>query len=161
MADYNSPWTGLEIDQGVYDIGRVKNFMCVWGACGEENFLPSTCVSVNLLKKNPETGSNLGIYLVVYSDLNVNLNNNTATTNVGILIITNESQHAGGSSTTWINDATGQIHTAFVHYEGHQFKAVNHIQELRDRTGNVIEDTIKEEWYIHSIYRYQNLQATP
>ncbi len=156
MADYNSPFTGEEIDKAVYDMSRVKNFVCVWGTCCALQ-VPSVCVDFQQIPINPDTGDRTGFYYIVTSNLKTDMNNADSRPNTSMMTVTNEQQQAAGTGHVWINESSGESVTTQTTLMDGALTAYQ-LTTFDPEEGEVLPKPIL--WYIHQIFRYQSIQKT-
>ena len=148
MADYNSPWTGEQIDLAVYDMGRTKNFICIWGRCCKSSRVYNVCPDITSIQRNPDTGSSTGLYLIIYTD-------DTETKTASSLIrVINDQNHEIGTSSTWIDVTNNDVHIHTCELKFQQFVAKEHIHK---QDGTIFSFDRK----IIEVYRYQNIQKSP
>ncbi len=153
MADFNSVYTGEQIEQAITDMGRTKNYICIWGDCCSNGGNQSTLdVDITLLRNNPDTSSKAGMYIIIYSETEEPILDGSTDIITSNLTVTTSNQRCIGTSSVLIDSTTNDRITYSVKLEFNQFSA---FKTLTPGNG---DPEVTEQIWIHRILRYQNVQ---
>ncbi len=145
MADYNSPYTGAEIDAGIAKTDKIIEQVQVYGGVPTDEG-----ISLLSLPVNPTTGDRTGIYDIIF-----NREPGAPTTGSGIFIsrmyIIREDAESTGTSHVYMN-AT-QINSQGTRYKlDQEFSATAYVHDFGS---DIASET---PMYIHEIWRIQDAQ---
>ena len=144
MADYNSKWTGADIDDAVEKSKNIEHMVELYSDDTGTN-LPFPIAN---LPVNPGTGDRTGFYIINYR-----YDDNGSMVMGNSSIIVNElDSDCAGSSLTYYSDSSNELVIKKVLYRSsnESFEATAQIVNIIDGSGYSTEDL-----HIHGIYRLQ------
>ncbi len=148
MADYNSPYTGSEIDAAIAKADKISEYIDLY------NGAPTNAgVALSSLAVNPKTGDRSGLYYIIFSIDAVDLSSPTTNTQLSVMYISADAGTSSGTSVVGMGTtdiysgkakynigaggADGKIHA---YYYSHPFSSGS---------------ATSTEYYIHRIVRIQ------
>jgi hypothetical protein len=144
MADYNSRYTGSEIEAAIARTDKIGEFAEIWAGS------PTTSpISLNSLPVNPGTGDRTGLYFVSYESSGAT--NYTSNSMMHIFDESKGSVGTGHSDMATGTDNNVWASTTHVVYEGGNLKAL--ADSLNMTTGTLVLENKPVE--ISRIYRFQ------
>ncbi len=148
MADYNSAYTGAEIDAAVGAMtgGSVSGQQLVWD---NTSGTPPTSVAMSAIPVNPDTGDKRGVYTVIYSQTSADVDTSAGVPNSSVLYIGDVNQNSGGSGHSDMSNT--HIYISHVNYGSSQFNCV--VQNHAFSSGTATT----EGAFIHKIFRLQSV----
>ena len=144
MADYNSKWTGVDIDNAVEKSQHIFEYKLVYdaGSSGYNGSLPIDNISVN-----PDTGDRTGTYVFLFGQ------NNT-----GSMILQDTSINATSSiSQGWYDTATNKIKLKRVFFN--KDDASFHFFQDEIDFDNLSNNSLNQSVAVYKIYRMQTVQV--
>lgn len=150
MANYNSVYTGAEVDAAVARTEDISEFVQVYSGSPV-----NTGINMSSIPVDPSTGLKTGLYDIVYSDTTVDVDGSTGNAYISRLYIGDIEQRSHGSSVAEIQVLSDTMYTTNVDYniDGFSLFTVNY--KTYDMAANTGENVA---WYIHKIYRLQAKQ---
>ncbi len=148
MADYNSAYTGPEVDMALSKTDKILEWIQVFPAGGGHS-PTSTGVSMSGIGINPGTGDKTGIYDVIYADDANDIKTSAGRPNLSRIWIGDEGQFSGGSGHASMTNTTQWMNS--VDYEASTFNAFLYGHVFGSGTSS------KDPIYIHAIYRLQEI----
>ena len=145
MADFNSRYTGAEIEAAIARTEKIGEFVTVWSGTPTD-----TPIALSSLPENPATGDRTGLYYVQYS----NSNNSSAGESTSSIYISDESKSVVGSGHSSIDNSTPPtIYVTIGLYDGtsllSEYQSVN-------TDGGAYNGG--HPLFIHKIFRFQQAQ---
>ena len=144
MADYNSSYTGTEVDAAVAKTGTILESKQVYTGSPTNSGVPMSSISTN-----PDTGNKTGTYDVIYSTTNTSVDGSTGEPNVSRIWIGDEAQTSAGTGHADMSDTT--IYSSSADYNGSNFTAI--LSSHTFSSGTATNANI----YIHKIFRLQRI----
>ncbi len=142
MADYNSPYTGTEIDEAVAKTDKITEFLTVWqGAATTGDVLLSS------LPINPGTGDRTGLYYVQLSMTAATPGSTMDPTFISTIEVITETGYSVGTSHSRFGEGYVKSQGAICYdgvFSGHEYYLTI--------PGNSFSNN---PVYIHKIYRLQ------
>ena len=68
MADYNSVYTGVQVDAAIAKTAEILNFVQVYSGSPSNTGIPISSISIN-----PDTGDKTGTYDIIYAGTNTSV----------------------------------------------------------------------------------------
>ncbi len=147
MADFNSAYTGTEVDAAIAKTATILNFVQVYSGSPTDEGVPISSLSIN-----PDTGDRTGVYDVIYSGTNTSVDSSSGVSFVSRIRVGNEGQIARGTSFAEINVGGNTMWGSNCDYNKdaeQKFKVDEKTYDLNANTGTV------SDWFIHKIYRLE------
>ncbi len=148
MADYNSPYTGAEVDAAVNKTDKIEESVKVWSGSPI-----NVGVHIDNIPVNPGTGDKTGIYDIIFSHDTVSPEAAGSITYNSRLKISNTDANSIGVSHSYMTDDDIRAHGVNYYGNGTKlFDAENFVHTFSSGTAS------KNEMYIHEIWRLQKTQ---
>ncbi len=147
MADYNSSYTGLELDAAIAATDEIMEFVEVYAGAATNTGIPLSSLSVN-----PGTGDKTGIYDVLYSASMTDPDSSSGTGSLSRLYIGNESGTYNGAGVSSMTGTDIAVH--HVMYNDSNSGLVESIYDTHT-FGSGTATTLK--LYIHKVWRLQKI----
>ncbi len=148
MADYNSVYTGTEIDAAIAKTANMEGLVQVYNGAPTQVEIPASSLPIN-----PGTGDRTGLYYVVHSFTADALTLAGTRSKVSMLMVKSVTSNASGTSAVFVEDGdtTMEIDYAGFHQSTSSFYA-------KKKNYNTANGTITEDIeFIHEIWRSQEL----
>ncbi len=148
MADYNSPYTGAEIDAAVGKSDQIMELAQVYMGAPT-----NTGILLSSLPVNPGTGDRTGLYEIITSNESTDITLQGAHSQSSRIYVPGEQGTASGSASVGMTDTTiFSLKSKYTGAEDGAFHAYaySHTFSSGSRT--------EEETYIHRIYRMQDVE---
>ena len=145
MADYNSVYTGIQVDAAIAKTDAMLGFEEVYQGSPTNTGIPLSSLSVN-----PGTGDKTGIYDVLYSGSTTDPDSSSGTGSLSRLYIGNEAGTYNGAGTSSMTDT--DLYTHHVVYNDSNsglLEAVIDSHAFGSGTAG------SSKLYIHKIWRLQ------
>ncbi len=147
MADYNSAYTGPEVDAALAKTEQIMEFVQVYAGSPT-----NTGVPLSVLPVNPGTGSKTGVYDIIYAATDTDPDDPGATGSTSRLYVGNESGTYNGAGTVQMTDtAIASHHVMFNDSGSLTFEALYSLHDFGSGTATHLN------LYIHKIYRLQEI----
>ncbi len=145
MADYNSIWTGAEVDEGIAKTKKITELVDVYSGAPTNAGVPLSTIPVD-----PDTGTRKGIYYILLSGSANPVTDAGEKSSVSILYLAGEEHIAAGSSAVGVTDTTMFSQKAKYNKTGD--KAFHAYLYSHDWGTTTVTET---PYYIHRILRVQ------
>jgi len=145
LVDYNSPYTGAEVDAAIAKTDGILESVAVWEGVPTNVGVPLSSLSVN-----PGTGDRTGTYDVLYSETATDVETSAGTPALSRIQLLEETQFAIGSGHSDMTDTV--LYSSSVDFSKDSdgnFKGV--VSAHTFGTGIATHTDL----YIHKIYRLQ------
>ncbi len=144
MADYNSAYTGPEVDAALAKTEQIMEFVQVYSGSPVNTGIPMSSIPVN-----STTGDKTGVYDIIYSGDTVDVDSAAGTPGLSRIWIGNEGQVSHGSGHSDMDTDNAYMNSA--DYDGTNFTATLHYHAWG--SGTAVDSAL----YVHKIYRLQEL----
>ncbi len=142
MADFNSAYTGAEVDAAIAKTDSILGSVQVYNGSPTNTGIPMSSIGIN-----PDTGDKTGTYDIIYAGSNTSVDTASGEPNVSRLWIGNEGQTSGGSGHSDMTDTAMWVSSA--DYTLNEFTATLHTHTFSSGLATDIPA------YIHKIFRLQ------
>ena len=143
MADYNSAYTGQEVDAAIAKSAKIGEFATVWAGSPT-----SSPISLSSLPANPGTGDRTGLYYIEYD-----VAQSSTAPSTSFIHVSNESNDTVASGHTDMDSGEGAIYSSHVAVKSGAFQATYDKCVVNSGTF-----TLDQPLYIRKIWRYQLAQ---
>ncbi len=150
MAEYNSVYTGAEVDEAVGRAAKILESVQVYAGSPANTGIPLSVIPVN-----PTTGDKLGVYDVIFAPTTTPIDDAAQLIYTSRIYLKNETQVARGATVFEIqvaNNTLDAVNCDFNNDIALMFNVKYKTYDMLNATGTTID------WYIHEIYRLQEVQ---
>ncbi len=145
MADFNSVYTGAEIEAAIVKTDEIVEFVQVYSGSPT-----NSGVSMSSIPADPTTGLKTGVYDVIYASNTTDVDTSAGSPNLARIWIGDIGQNSGGSGHSDMDDTYLYVNSA--DYDGVEFTATSHTHAFS--SGGSTDLAL----YIHKIFRLQKVQ---
>ncbi len=150
MADYNSPYTGAEIDAGIAKTEEILTLVQVYNGAPV-----NTGISINNIPVNPGTGDRTGVYDIIYTSSTTPVTEDATIVYISRIYIGAIGQVAKGSAVSEINISTDMVNEVNVDYN---LDSSSEAFTVNMKRYDIINNTATNEaYYIHKIFRLEKI----
>ena len=148
MADYNSVYTGAEIDASIAKSADMAGFVQVYNGAPTQVEIPASSLPIN-----PATGDRTGLYYIVFASTADALTLSTTRTRLSMCAVKSVNSDASSSDDVSVNDGSNEFIVYYGAYHGDTNAFYSKSKTYNVSTFAVVEAT----FYIHEIWRFQEL----
>ncbi len=148
MADYNSVYTGTEIDAAIAKTTNMEGLVQVYNGAPTQTEIPASSLPIN-----PATGDRTGLYYIVHASTADALTLANTRTRISMCAIKGITADSSGTSTIYIGANGLAIEYFYGSFHGSTSTFYAKEKLFTIASGNISENL----QYIHEIWRFQEL----